>query len=424
MNLDEAKRLDLADPLKEMRSQFHIPTHTVGDRSEEDVYFVGNSLGLMPRRVDEYLMAELEKWKTLGVRGHFEGDHPWVSYHELLAQPMANIVGGHVDEVVTMNTLTVNLHLMMATFYRPTKTRHQILIEDHAFPSDQNAVESQVKWHGLDPEQSIIRVTPDVGEQLISTDKICSTIEKHSDSLSLVLLPGVQYYTGQVFDMGTITRTAHKFDIVVGFDLAHAAGNIPLQLHDWDVDFAAWCSYKYLNSGAGSMAGCFIHQRHAVNRQLDRLSGWWGHDKSTRFQMDGKFNPIPTAEGWQLSNPPILSLAAIRASMDVFESVGDFSLLRDKSIVMNQFFRDSLDSQLGGRVKPIAPLEHSGCQLSLEVNFEGAVGKEVYEQLESRGIRTDWREPNVIRAAPVPLYNSYHEIWKFVVTLEECLQSS
>ncbi len=428
MNLDEARRLDAADPLKEMRNQFHIPTHEVGGRSEEDVYFVGNSLGLMPRRVDEYLQVELEKWKSLGVRGHFEGEQPWVSYHELLAQPMANLVGAKVDEVITMNTLTVNLHLMMATFYRPTRkgnnARNKILIEDHAFPSDQNAVESQVKWHGLDPVETIIRVAPNEGEQLISTEKIVAVIEQHSASLAVVLLPGVQYYTGQVFDMKAITRAAKQFDIVVGFDLAHAAGNIPLELHDWDVDFAAWCTYKYLNSGAGSMAGCFIHERHASNQELNRLAGWWGHDKSTRFLMDGKFNPIPTAEGWQLSNPPILSLAAIRASLDVFESVGDFSLLREKSVAMNRFFRDCLKARLGDRVQTITPLEQSGCQLSLEVNFGGVDGKAIYEQLEARGIRTDWREPNVIRAAPVPLYNSFEEIWKFVETLDKCLQES
>ena len=386
MNLDEARRLDAADPLKEMRNQFHIPTHEVGGRSEEDVYFVGNSLGLMPRRVDEYLQVELEKWKSLGVRGHFEGEQPWVSYHELLAQPMANLVGAKVDEVITKNTLTVNLHLMMATFYRPTnngkRTKNKILIEDHAFPSDQNAVESQVKWHGLDPVETIIRVAPNEGEQLVSTEKIVAVIEQHSASLALVLLPGVQYYTGQVFDMKAITRAAKQFDIVVGFDLAHAAGNIPLELHDWDVDFAAWCTYKYLNSGAGSMAGCFIHERHASNQELNRLAGWWGHDKSTRFLMDGK------------------------------------------SVAMNRFFRDCLSAKLGDRVQAITPLEQSGCQLSLEVNFGGVDGKAIYEQLEARGIRTDWREPNVIRAAPVPLYNSFEEIWKFVETLDKCLQES
>ena len=350
MTLDAARKLDQADPLREMRAQFHLPSHN----GVADVYFVGNSLGLMPRRVAEYLNDELEKWKSLTVRGHFEGDHPWVSYHELLAQPMSDLVGCQVDEVVTMNTLTVNLHLMMATFYRPDKVRYKILIEDHAFPSDHHAVESQIRWHGLDPKDAMVYVAPDQGQQLLSTDKICSTIEQHADSLALVMLPGVQYYTGQVLDMPTITETAHRFGITVGFDLGHAAGNIPLQLHDWNVDFAAWCTYKYLNSGPGSLAGCFIHQRHATNTELNRLAGWWGHDKQSRYQMESEFIPIPTAEGWQLSNPPILSLAAIRASLDVFKEAGGMLPLREKSVKMHEFFRSSLDSVLGDRVHVIA----------------------------------------------------------------------
>lgn len=417
IDLDAAKKLDEVDPLRDLRSQFHLPS----DSGVEDVYFVGNSLGLMPRRVADYLSEELENWRSLAVRGHFVGDRPWVSYHELLAQPMAELVGGQVDEVVTMNTLTVNLHLMMATFYRPDSSRYKILIEDHAFPSDHYAVESQIRWHGLNPQDAMVLVRPDPGQQLLSTERICATIEEHAESLALVMLPGVQYYTGQVLDMPAITKAAHRFGIAVGFDLAHAAGNIPMQLHDWDVDFAAWCTYKYLNSGPGSLAGCFVHQRHATNTDLNRLSGWWGHDKESRYQMENEFIPIPTAEGWQLSNPPILSLAAIRASLDVFEEAGGMLPLREKSRKMHDFFRSCLKSVLGDRVDVIAPAEQSGCQLSLEVKLSGIEGETVYKRLESKGIRTDWREPNVIRAAPTPLYNTYEEVWKFVSALEECL---
>ena len=399
-----------------MREHFHVPRTAGG----EEIYFVGNSLGLMPKRVADAVQVELEKWRTMGVRGHFGGDFPWVSYHEPLAPLMASLVGASVDEVVTMNTLTVNLHLMMATFFRPTKSRFKILIEDHAFPSDQYAVDSQVRWHGLDPQQAVIRLTPDQG-QLFSTERICQTIEDQAATLALVLLPGVQYYTGQVLDMAAITETAHRFEIPVGFDLAHAAGNIPLQLHDWQVDFAVWCTYKYLNSGPGSIAGCFVHRNHATNTQLDRLAGWWGHHKESRFLMGDCFQPIPTAEGWQLSNPPILSLAAIRASLEVFHTAGGMERLRKKSVAMNVFFRECLSDVLGSAVQVIAPHNQSGCQLSLEMNFPDVSGKAIHQRLEEAGIRTDWREPNVIRAAPVPLYNSFTEIWRFVKTLEQCV---
>ena len=417
MTLAAAKKLDNADPLAKMRAEFYLPAAG----GVEEVYFVGNSLGLMPRRVTEYLNEELETWKSLGVRGHFIGERPWVSYHELLTQPMADLVGGQIDEVVMMNTLTVNLHLMMATFYRPDRQRYKILIEDHAFPSDHHAVESQIRWHGLNPQEAMVYVVPEQGQQLLSTEKICSSIQQHADSLALVMLPGVQYYTGQVLDMPKITEKAHQFGIPVGFDLAHAAGNIPLELHKWDVDFAAWCTYKYLNSGPGSLAGCFIHHRHATNTNLIRLAGWWGHDKASRYQMESEFIPIPTAEGWQLSNPPILSLAAIRASLDVFQEAGGMSPLREKSVMMQNFFRDSLEDLLGDRVRIIAPADESGCQLSMEINLEGIAGSEVYERLNAKNIRTDWREPNVIRAAPTPLYNTFEETWRFVSTLKECL---
>jgi kynureninase len=388
-SLETAQQLDREDPLREFRSQFHIP-HCDG---QPDIYFVGNSLGLPPKRTEQYVKRELDQWAELGVRGHFSGDLPWMGYHEYLTETMADLVGGQANEVITMNTLTVNLHLMMATFYRPTATRNKILIESHAFPSDKNAVESQIRLH-----------------------------DYYNDSLALVLLPGVQYYTGQVFDMPRIVRVAHKHDIPVGFDLAHAAGNLALRMHDWDVDFACWCTYKYLNSGPGSLSGCFIHERHATNTRLDRLTGWWGHDKATRFQMTGEFSAIPTAEGWQLSNPPILSMAAIRASLDTFKEAGGMEVLNRKSRIQGQFFRDCLGHRLGDRVHVISPADVSGCQLSLEIQLEGTDGKLIHKALESRGVRTDWRDPNVIRAAPTPLYNTFEEIWRFVEILTECLQ--
>ena len=413
-----AQELDQADSLRAFRDQFHIP-HVDGN---PDLYLVGNSLGLMPKRTAGYVQEEIDRWAELGVRGHFSGERTWMAYHEYLAQPMAAIVGGLTDEVVTMNTLTVNLHLMMATFYRPTDLRNKILIEEHAFPSDKSAVESQIRLHGYSPQDALIEIASN-SDGLLTTESICAAIKENRESLALILLPGVQYYTGQVLDMAEISRFAHQNDIMIGFDLAHAAGNVELKMHDWDVDFACWCTYKYLNSGPGSMAGCFIHQRHASNTQLDRLAGWWGHDKATRFKMSGEFSPIATAEGWQLSNPPILSLAAIRASLEVFGEAGGIVELNKKSIKQGQFFRACLENRLGDRVHVIAPPEVSGCQLSLEVKLDGVDGKTVHRSLESKGVRTDWREPNVIRAAPTPLYNTYEEIWRFVELLAEELKT-
>jgi kynureninase len=417
--LEHAQSLDADDPLADFRKQFWIPQTDDGDQ----VYFVGNSLGLQPKNVAQFVNMELEKWQTLGVRGHFETEHPWLSYHELLAPTMAKIVGANVDEVVVMNTLTVNLHLMMATFYRPTKSRHKILIESHAFPSDYQAVESQIRLAGFNPKESIVTVPHGVESDLLSDDGICDTIERNRDSLALVLLPGVQYYTGQFLDLKRITATAHRFNISVGFDLAHAAGNVPLQLHDWDVDFAVWCNYKYLNSGPGAIGGCFVHQRHATDTSMPRMAGWWGHDKATRFQMENRFDPIPTAEGWQLSNPPILSLAAIRASLEVIENAGGMEPLRSKSLQLTGYFEDLLTELLGNRVNVITPRarDRRGCQLSIEIALEGINGKSVHQKLESSGTATDWREPNVIRAAPVPLYNSFADVHRFVSTLKQVL---
>ena len=414
-----AEELDTADSLAGFRDQFHVPQPD----GKDELYFVGNSLGLQPKLTAEYLQQELEQWASLGVRGHFEGDYPWMPYHEFLTETMAELVGGHPDEVVMMNSLTVNLHLMMASFYRPNSQRHKILIEDHAFPSDHYAVESQIKWHGLEPEKSLVLAKPDSGEETLRTEKVLDLIREHRDELALVMLPGVQYYTGQCFDMKAIAEVAREHEITVGFDLAHAAGNVAMALHEWGVDFAVWCSYKYLNSGPGSVAGCFVHRRHASNPDLNRLAGWWGHDKSTRFKMINEFMPIQTAEGWQLSNPPILSLAAIRASLDVFRQAGGMKPLREKSEKLTSFLLGSLKQELGGRVRSITPESPGarGCQLSLEIHLDDVEGRTVYEKLEATGVRTDWREPNVIRAAPVPLYNRFEETWEFTQRLKQIL---
>lgn len=418
-SLEQAQQLDRNDPLKRFRDQFHLPYES----DQQDIYFVGNSLGLQPKSVTDYLALELESWQRLGVRGHFSKPRPWLNYHQLLAETMAGLVGGSDSEVIVMNTLTVNLHLMMATFFQPNGCRNKILIEAHAFPSDKNAVQSQLQLHGLDPVDCLFEIEPDDGE-IFSTDAVTAAIREHRDSLALVLLPGVQYYTGQVFDMQAIAAVANQLEIPIGFDLAHAVGNVPLSLHDWNADFACWCTYKYLNSGPGAIAGCFVHERHATNVNLPRLAGWWGHDQKTRFQMTGEFHPIASAEGWQLSNPPILSLAAIRASLDIFKEVGGMSPLVQKSQQQQAFFRKGLHERLGDQVTTIAPQAQSGCQLSLEIVPDDVDGKHVFEQLESAGLRTDWREPNVIRAAPTPLYNTFEEIWRFVDRLAQLLANA
>ena len=416
-----AQSLDADDPLASFRDRFWIH-ETEG---KQQIYLVGNSLGLQPKNVGALVTEELEKWQNLGVRGHFESSRPWLSYHELLTPTMANIVGAQEDEVIVMNTLTVNLHLMMATFYRPTKTRNKILIESHAFPSDFHAVESQIKLHGLDPKDTIISVPHGAESELLSEDAICDSIEQHRDSLALILLPGVHYYTGQLLNMKRIAAMAHRYNISVGFDLAHAVGNVPLQLHDWDADFAVWCNYKYINSGPGAVGGCFVHQRHATDKSLQRMAGWWGHDKTTRFKMENRFDPIPTAEGWQLSNPPILSLVAILASLQIFEDAGGMEPLREKSLKLTGYFEALLKEELGDRVNIITPQTPSqrGAQLSIEIATGDVAGKEIHKKLEKAGTDTDWREPNVIRAAPVPLYNSFEDVHRFVTVLKQIVCS-
>mgnify|MGYP000091361605 CR=1 FL=1 len=415
-----AKALDTADPIANMREHFSIPKQASG---ENEYYFTGNSLGLQPKLAREAVIELLDAWQQRGVKGHFEGDYPWMPYHELLTEQAAEIVGALPKEVVMMNSLTANLHFMMASFYQPTQQRSKILIEDHAFPSDHYAVESQLKHHNKNVDDNLLLWTPRAGEELLNYDDLWQIIEQHGDEIALILLPGVQYYTGQVLDMKRITEVAQAKGIKVGFDLAHAAGNIELSLHDWQVDFACWCSYKYLNSGAGSVAGCFVHQKHVENTELNRLAGWWGHDKSSRFKMENTFKPIPSAEGWQLSNPPVLSLAAVRGSFDTIKLAGGMKPLREKSLKLSQYLIDLIAAELGSKIRIITPLENSqrGCQLSLMVNVTGLDGKAMYNALEENGVTTDWREPNVIRVAPVPLYNSFQDVYHFVRILKECI---
>ena len=405
-----ALELDAEDELRSYKNEFHIPLQKNG---EQHVYMCGNSLGLQPKRTKQFLNQELKDWATFGVEGHFHAKNPWLPYHEFLAESYAKIVGAKNSEVVAMNTLTVNLHLMMVSFYRPTQKRHKIIIEGDAFPSDIYAVESQIKHHGLSVESSLIKLRPRDGESAIRTEDISAIIEREGDEIALIMLGGVNYYTGQVFDFEKITKIAHNKGINVGFDLAHAAGNIKLELHKWGVDFAVWCSYKYLNSGPGSVAGAFVHEKHH-NTNLPRFAGWWGHNKEDRFKMPDKFNPIASAEGWQLSNPPILSLAAIRASLSIFDEVGMDKLL-SKSIKLTDYLVFLLNSINSDRIEIITPKER-GCQLSIRVNNGD---KKLFDSITVKGVIADWREPDVIRVAPIPLYNSFQDVFNFYSLLKE-----
>lgn len=415
-----AAELDARDPLASMRAEFVLPKTSTG---EEQIYLVGNSLGARPQRTADYVMAEMDRWAALGVEGHFEGDTAWEPYHELLTAQMAKLVGAEPDEVVVMNSLTINLHLLMISFYQPTPKRHKILIEEHAFPSDHFAVESQIRQRGFDPADSLVVVGPRDGEETLRPADVLAAIEEHGDELALVLLPGVQYYTGQVMPMADLVAAGHKVGARVGFDLAHGAGNLVLQLHDWDVDFAAWCTYKYLNSGPGGVAACFVNRRHVADQDLPKLTGWWGTNKSTRFEMKTDFDAIETVESWQVSNAPILSMAALRASMDVVDQAGGIEAMRAKAELQIQYFDFLLDEVLGGRMESITPrpLSERGCQFALRVTAEGVDGRVVYEQLKERGVSLDWRYPDVIRVAPVPLYNSYEDIYRFVNILDGLL---
>lgn len=409
-----AQCLDSEDPLVSFRDRFHIPKKADGD---DTIYFCGNSLGLQSKNVADFVGAELDAWKEHGVKGHFEGDYPWMPYHEFLTNDLAALVGGEAGEVVAMNSLTVNLHLMMVSFYRPDSQRYKILVEDNAFPSDRYAVESQVRFHGFDPADAIIRVSPREGEDCLRHDDLCALIEREGQSIALILLPGVQYYTGQLFDLKAIAKIGHEQGCMVGADLAHAAGNVPLLLHDWGVDFAVWCTYKYLNAGPGSVAGCFVHARHGNDPDVPRFAGWWGHDKSNRFEMIHPFNPTRGVEGWQLSNPPILSLAAIRASLEIFRDAGFMIPLRRKSETLTGYLAWLLAEELGGRIDIVTPdrADARGCQLSLTVK---SGGRKLFDDLDAAGVITDWREPDVIRVAPVPLYNRFEDCFRFVELLK------
>ncbi len=406
-----------------MREQFHIPKQANG---QDEIYFCGNSLGLQPKRTQKYIDDLLDDWRRLGVKGHHQGEYPWLPYHKFLLEGFADLVGAKESEVVPMNTLTVNLHLLMVSFYRPTKTRFKILIEGHAFPSDHIAVEAQLRFHaesmGFNPGDALVLVEPRDGEETIRDEDIIEAIEKNADELALVMLPGVQYYTGQVFDMASITKAGHKAGAKVGFDLAHAAGNIPMQLHEWNVDFAAWCSYKYLNSGPGSVGGAFVHERHHLDKELHRFTGWWGHDESTRFLMKPEFNPIPSVQAWQCSNPTILSLAAIRASLDVFKTAGGIQELHKISNSLTGHLRNRLEKECSQYVSILTPQKTMACQLSLSLKTGAIDGKKVFNALTENGVTLDWREPNGIRVAPVPLYNTAQDVDFFVDILNKTFE--
>ena len=406
-SLSFAKQIDQNDPLKDYRRMFHF--HRMGGK--EVIYFCGNSLGLMSKTTTEMVNKELEVWANKGVIGQHTY---WEPYHEHLSKSTARLVGAKPSEVVVMNALTVNLHLLLISFYQPTGNRNKIVIEKGAFPSDQYAVESQIKLHGLNPKDVLLELSPREGEKALHTEDILETLKEHGDSIATILIGGVNYYTGQAFDMEAITKAGQKIGAYVGFDLAHAAGNIMLDLHDWGVDFAAWCSYKYLCAGPGSPGGVFIHERHG-NWDGPRLSGWWGHDKQTRFQMDPDFVPIKGAEGWQISNAPILAMACLRASMAIFDKVG-MSLIRSKSEKLTGYM-EFLMNTISNKVEIVTPADATqrGSQLSLVMNKNG---KDVFNQLGLQGVICDWREPDVIRVAPAPLYNSFIEVYRFYEILK------
>lgn len=404
-----AANLDATDELKDYRNRFHIPSAN----GKSLIYFCGNSLGLQPKSTRAYLEQELTDWQNLGVEGHLHAKNPWLYYHHFLTDATARLVGAKPIEVVVMNSLTVNLNLLMISFYRPTAKRNKIMMEYMAFPSDQYAVENQVKFHGYNPNDAIIELMPREGENCIRTADILAKIDEHKDELALIMIGGVNYYTGQLFDMATISSHAKKCstDIVVGYDLAHAAGNVKMQLHDWGVDFATWCSYKYLNSGPGGTSGVFVHEKHAENNLLPRLSGWWGNDESTRFKMQKGFIPQQGAAGWQMSNAQVLSMAAHRASLAIFDEVGMDKLIA-KSKLLTGYLEFLLLSGKRKDFKIITPedVAQRGCQLSIVMNENG---KKTFDALTQNGVIADWREPDVIRVAPVPLYNTFEDVYRF-----------
>lgn len=413
---DFAATMDARDPVAHFRQRFYLPKTQDG---QECIYLCGHSLGLQPKTARSYIDEELQSWAQLGVEGHFHGKNPWMPYHRLLTEQTAVLVGSQPSEVVVMNSLTVNLHLMMASFYRPTAERHKIVIERGAFPSDQYAVKSQIRFHEFDPVQSFIELAPREGESCLRDDDIDALIEREGSSIALILLGGVNYATGQLFDMPAITRAGHRRGCIVGFDLAHAAGNIPLHLHDWGPDFAVWCSYKYLNGGPGCVAGCFVHERHSRAWEIPRFAGWWGDDEKTRFQMGPKFQPMAGAEGWQLSNPPILALAPLRASMEIFSDAG-MERLRAKSVSLTGYMEFLLKQKNSSKFNVVTPSEEArrGAQLSIRLKNHG---RDLCDRLIAEGVVGDWREPDTFRVAAVPLYNCYQDVYRFVQRFEAAL---
>ncbi len=416
-NEDFALELDSEDSLRHFREKFYLP---LGRDGKPLIYFAGNSLGLMPKSAKGIIEEELDNWAKLGVDAHHATETPWYTYHEALREPTARLVGAKPLEVICMNSLTVNLHLMMATFYRPNRSRFKILMEEPAFPSDTYAIKTQIVHHGLDPNDALILARPRKGEFTIRTEDIIDLIEKDADQFTMVMLAGVNFFTGQLFDIETITAAAQTRGIVVGFDLAHAIGNVPLSLRDWNVDFAVWCSYKYLNAGPGAVAGAFVHERHAINTKLPRLAGWFGNDPNTRFRLhlEPEFIPVASADGWQISNPPIFAMAPLLASLAIFDDAGGMEALRAKSIRLTAYL-ESLLTEIGSKkftvITPRNPAER-GCQLSILAHEHP---KELFSKLQAAGVKCDFREPNANRAAPTPLYNTFYEVWRFARILGE-----
>jgi kynureninase len=418
-SLAYAQKQDAQDPLAAYRDKFH---HPVID-GKQVLYFTGNSLGLQPKSAREYINKELDEWAKWGVEGHFEAENPWVSYHEILTPASARLVGAKESEVVCMGSLTNNLHLLFVSFYKPTAKRFKIISEAKMFPSDRYLLETQVRHHGLDPDEAIIEISPREGEHLIREDDIIAAIEEHSDELALVFFGGMNYFTGQLFDMEKLTQAAHEHGALAGFDLAHAAGNVPLELHKWNVDFAAWCTYKYINSSAGNVAGLFVNERHGNDTSINRFGGWWGHNKERRFLMENTFDPMQGAEGWQLSNAPVLGMAALKASLDIFDEAGIHNL-RAKSVKLTRYlefiFNDVVRKFPDIQLEIITPSDpqQRGAQLSIKLI---GTDKSFFEQLTKAGVISDFRSPDVIRVAPAPLYNSFEDVYQFGNTLHNLL---
>jgi kynureninase len=406
-----AQKLDQADELKQFRSEFVFPKN---DKGMDQLYFAGHSLGLMPKKARANITQELDAWGKYAVEGHFKGDHPWLPYHENITQSFAKLVGASPSEVVAMNTLTVNLHLLLISFYRPTKTRYKILIENNTFPSDKYAVDSQAAFHGFEASDAVVELKPRAGEMIVRQEDIERQISELGDSLALVMLGNCNYLSGQCFDFAQITAVAHKVGAIAGFNLAHGAGNLLLKLHDWNVDFAVWCSYKYLNSGPGGIAGAFIHEKHLKDKSIPRFAGWWGHDKTSRFKMGPNFNPIPTAEAWQLSNPPIFQLASLRASMTLFDQA-TMATLSKKSKNLTSYFEFLLKKNCSNDLDIITP-ESRGSMLCLRFKKDA---KKWADKLHAKDVVMDFREPDIIRATPAPLYNSFEDVYRIVQILKE-----